>query len=106
MAHSSTIQVLKIVNEMRKKKDNTEYPVRMAECVLLTDDGEVEVVGPLRLSEELISGLRPGYYRAGFSMVRQTYGDNKGDIVSKCVSLTPVPQKGVPAPTTAPAKAA
>lgn len=97
MAHSSTVQVLKVVNEMRKSKKGEDYTIRMAECVLLTDEGEIEVAGPLRLSEELVKDLKPGFYRAGFSMVRSTYGDNKGDIVSKCVSLTPVPTRGNPA---------
>lgn len=106
MAHSSTVQVFKVVNEARKTRDGKDYQVRMAECALLTDDGEVEVVGPIRLSEDLIKDLKPGFYRAGFSMVRSTYGDNKNEIVSKCVSLTPVPTKGAPSSSSTPKAAA
>jgi|GEM_PF-1582649 hypothetical protein len=107
MAHSSTVQVLKVVNESRKTKKGEEFQIRMAEVVLYTDEGEVEVVGPMRLSESLLEGLKPGYYRAGFTMERQGWGDNKGDIVSRCVSLTPVPMKGVPTPAaSAPAQKA
>lgn len=102
MAHSSTIQVLKVVNEQRKTREGKDYTVRMAECVLYTDDGEVEVAGPLRLSEELVNGLKPGWYRAGFSMVRSFADATKNELVSKCVSLTPVPVKGAPVPVSTP----
>ena len=107
MAHSSTVQVLKVINEEKTaKKTGEKYTVRMAECVLLDDAGQVEVVGPMRLSEALLEGLTPGYYRAGFSMVRETFGDRKGEISSKCVSLTPVPMKGVSSPVAPSVKAA
>lgn len=97
MAFSSTIQVLKVINEEKTaKKTGDKYNVRMAECVLLDDNGQIEVAGPMRLTESLLEGLVPGVYRAGFSMVRETYGDRKGEIVSKCVSLQPVPVKGQP----------
>lgn len=97
MAFSSTVQVLKVINEEKTaKKTGEKYNVRMAECVLLDDSGAVEVAGPMRLTEALLEGLVPGTYRAGFSMVRETFGDRKGEIVSKCVSLQPVPVKGAP----------
>jgi len=98
MAFSSTVQILKIVNEMRKKRDGTEYPVRQAVVNVLLDNGDVECAGNLRLSEPLLEGLTTGTYRAGFSMAQVTYGDNRGDIVSQLVSLTPVPMMGKPAP--------
>lgn len=104
MAHVSTVQVLKVVNEERKRKDGTPYQVRLAVCALLLDDGSVEAAGNLRLSEALSEGLAPGIYRAGFSMSQATYGDNRGDLVSQLVSLTPVPSMGRPAtPAAAPA---
>lgn len=92
MAHSSTVQVLKVVNETREKKDKSgTYPVRYAVCTILLDDGTVEAAGNLRLSEALCEGLVPGVYRAGFTMAQLGYGDNRGDIVSQLVSLTPAP---------------
>lgn len=102
MAHSSTVQVLKVIDEEKTSKKGEKYQVRMAEVIIIDDDGQIEVTGPMRLSEALLEGLKPGVYRAGFSMVRNTYGDNKGEIGSRCVSLTPVPTRGnVPSVTPA-----
>lgn len=94
MSFSSTVHVLKVINdEKTAKKTGEKYNVRLAECVLLDDNGAIEVAGPMRLTEALLEGLVPGVYRAGFSMVRETYGDRKGELVSKCVSFTPVPTR-------------
>lgn len=99
MAHSSTVQVLRVVNETREKKDKSgSYPVRLAVCTILLDDGSVEAAGNLRLTEALLEGLTPGVYRAGFSMVQNQFGDNRGDLTSQLVSLTPVPMRGQPVP--------
>lgn len=99
MAFSSTVQILKVVNEVREKKDKSgTYQVRQAVCTVLLDDGSVEAAGNLRLTESLCEGLVPGVYRAGFSMAQVGYGDNRGDIVSQLVSLTPVPMRGAPVP--------
>ena len=107
MAFSSTVQIMRVVNETREKKDKSgTYQVRFAVCACLTDDGEVEVAGNLRLSEALVADLKPGLYRAGFSMTQVTYGDNRGDITSQVVSLVPVPVKGAANAPAAPAKAA
>jgi len=107
MAHSSTIQILKVVNETREKKDKTSsYQVRYAVCNILLDDGTPECAGNLPLPEALVTGLVPGLYRAGFSMGQVTWGDKRGDIVSQLVSLTPVQVRGVPPPVSRPAAAA
>lgn len=107
MAFSSTVQILRVVNETREKKDKSgTYQVRYAVCACLTDDGEVEVAGNLRLSEALAQDLKPGMYRAGFSMIQVTYGDNRGDIASQVVSLVPVPVKGAAPVASSAAKAA
>lgn len=105
MAFSSTVQVLKIVNEEKKRKDGTPYQVRQAVVNVLLDNGDVECAGNLRLTEALLEGLQTGTYRAGFSIVQQTYGDNRGDIVTQLVSLTPVPMRGAPVPPAAPSAA-
>lgn len=98
MAFSSTVQILKIVNETKNRKDGTPYQVRQAVVNVLLDNGDVECAGNLRLTEALLENLTTGTYRAGFSIVQQTYGDNRGDIVTQLVSLTPVPQMGRPVP--------
>lgn len=103
-SHSSTVQVLKVIDEEREKKDKSgKYRVRLAIVTVLLDNGDVECAGNLRLSESLAAGLTPGLYRAGFSMGQVGYGDNRGDIQSQLVSLVPVPARGVPvqAPKTA-----
>lgn len=97
MSHSSTVQILKITNETRMSKANTPYDVREAEVLLLNDEGTVECAGALRLSKALVEGLVLGTYRAGFSMVRQAFGDRRGDIVSQLVSLQLVPTRSSPA---------
>lgn len=104
MGHSSTVQVLKVVNESLTSKEGKPYFKRQAEVVLLDDAGNVEVAGSLRLTEAMAKDLVPGTYRAGFSMGRIEYGDRKGDITSLLVSLVPVPVRG--AAPAAPAKAA
>jgi hypothetical protein len=93
MAHTSTVQVLKVLVEKREKKavKGEFYDVREAEVILLDDEGGIECAGRLPLSLTLSEGLKPGTYRAGFSMVRSSFGDRRGDIISQLVSLTPVP---------------
>lgn len=100
MAHSSTVQILKITNETRiSPKTQLPYDVREAEVLCLLDDGTVEVAGTMRLSKLLVEGLLPGTYRAGFTMAKIGFGDRRGDITSQVVSLVPVPTRGNPAPS-------
>lgn len=96
MSHSSTIQILK-VNEVEKgvsKKTNQPWERHTAETVLLNDDGSIECVGKLDIPPPLRGQLNVGIYRAGFSMQVPTYGLDQGKIVSRLVSLTPVPMRG------------
>ncbi len=111
MAHSSTIQILKVeVREGVSKRTQLPYVLHSAEVLLLTDDGEVELAGSLPLPRSLVDVAKVGTFRAGFSMIRQSTGDRRGDIVSQLVSLTPVPVRGslaggsvaAPAPAAAP----
>lgn len=99
MGHSVTVQVLKVLVEQREKKaaKGEFYDVREAEVILLDDEGGIECAGRLPLSKTLAEGLKPGTYRAGFSMVRSAFGDRRGDIISQLVSLLPVPVKQAPA---------
>lgn len=97
MAHTSTINVLKVSKEERTSKGGDKFDVMSAEVLILTDDGQIEASGAMRLTKDLYEGLTPGMYRAGFSMARQAYGDRRGDIVSQLVSLQPVPTRNAPA---------
>lgn len=99
MAHTSTINVLKVSKEERtSSKSGDKFDVMSAEVLILTDDGQIEAAGAMRLTKELYEGLTPGMYRAGFSMARQAYGDRRGDIVTQLVSLQPVPTRNASAP--------
>lgn len=96
MSYSSTVQVLKVVIAELKNKAGEPYQRRSAEVLLLNDKGNIEVAGALPLTKELAETLKPGIYRAGFSMVRQEFGDRRGDIVSRLVSLVPAPMPAGP----------
>jgi hypothetical protein len=96
MSFSSIIQVLKVDIEDKKNKSGETYQTRKAECLLLNESGSIEVAGGMPLSKELAENLKPGIYTAGFSMVRQEYGDRRGDIVARLVSMVPAPGRVVP----------
>lgn len=92
MSFSSTIQILK-VNEVEKgvaKKTGQPWERHTAECMLLADDGSIECVGRLVIPATLRESVSVGTFRAGFSLVVPTFGDQKGDITSRLVSLQPV----------------
>lgn len=106
MSFSSTIQVLK-VNEVEKgvsKKTGQPWERHTAECMLLDDSGEVECVGKLTIPQALRETVAKGVFRAGFSLVVPTFGDQKGEISARLVSLQPVPLRspGVGSPAPAP----
>lgn len=112
MSFSSTVQILTVTIEPKKNAKGESYERRSAEALLLDDNGGILVAGGLPLSKELAEGLKPGLYRAGFSMVRQEFGDRRGDLTSRLVSLTPAPAAAArasanltpPRPEQAPAK--
>lgn len=106
MAMSSTIQILK-VNEIESgvsAKTQKPWERHTAECIVLTDDGQVECVGRFVVPPALREGLRTGVFRAAFSLRVPTFGDNKGDIVPQLTGLVPVPPLRAPgaSPSAAP----
>lgn len=93
MSFSSTIQILK-VNEIEKgisKKTGAAWERHTAECMLLSDVGEIECVGKLTIPVALREGLKTGTYRAGFALHVPTFGDRKGEVSTQLVSLSAVP---------------
>lgn len=107
MPFSSTIQILKI-NEVEKgiaKKTGQPWERHTAECMLLNDDGTIDCVGRLVIPAAMRETLQVGTFRAGFSLVVPTFGDQKGDISARLTSLLPV-VSGKPVASPAPAKAA
>lgn len=92
MQFVSTVQVLTVESEERKRKDGTPYVQRKASCVLLDDDGKPTTVGAIRtrlLPAEFWDKLTPGMYRAVFALHVPDWGDDKGDIVPVVTQLTP-----------------
>jgi len=106
MSFSSTIQVLK-VNDIEKgisKKTQQPWERHTAECMLLADDGTIECVGRLLIPQPLRDQVKVGVFRAGFSLVVPTYGDTKGDITARLVSLQPAPTAARASANLTPAK--
>lgn len=93
MTMSSLIQILKVGAVQDKKWEGREYQVQEAECVLLNQDGELESVGVLRLSEAFRKDPPArGTYQAVFSLVASPKDRRIGAIVT---GLTPVPAGAV-----------
>lgn len=92
MSFTSTIQVLKVnpVESGIAKKTGQPWERHTAECMLLNDDGTIECVGRLVIPTAMREAFAIGTFRAGFALVVPTFGDSKGDITSRLVSLTPV----------------
>lgn len=100
MSFSSTVQVLK-VNEVEKgvsKKTGLPWERHTAECVLLDEAGAIECVGRLSIPTPLRGEVKVGTFRAGFSLQVPTFGDQKGDITARLVSLSVVPGRAASVP--------
>lgn len=103
MSFSSTIQILKVDDPQEKTspKDGSKYTVRTAQTALLDDNGELQKVGRLRIPESMKEKVKPGTFRASFSLEVAQWGPNKGDVISALVDLMPVPVKAAPGRTAA-----
>lgn len=106
MQLTSTIQILKVSEELSKKlnpETGKPYVSHIARTALINDDGELETVGRLRVPRDLVDVAKVGTYRAGFALRVPDYGPDKGDVVSVLTSLVPVPpaRPAAPAPATA-----
>lgn len=89
------IQVLKVNEERTGVKDGRPWAMQDAECLLLTDAGEVDQVGVLRIPRELRGKVERGLYTCGFAL-RADMASRRIEAVM--VSLVPVPdQKRPPA---------
>lgn len=88
MALTSIIQILK-VNELRKgTKNGRDWAMQDAECMLLSDTGELEQVGVLQLPKDMLGEFapKPGIYCGAFAL-RAGMQDRK--IGSVLTALTP-----------------
>lgn len=100
MQHTSIVQILKVDNKKGKSsKTGRDYEIETAECLLLTDTGEVSQVGVLDVPPDLRGKVQPGTYTASFTM-RAAYDTRR--IQSVLVGLTAIPaQKAAKAPAAA-----
>jgi hypothetical protein len=67
---NSILQILKL-NELRKgvsSKTGKPYEMQDAECLLLTDTGEVESVGVLQIPRDLMGKVSLGIFLGSFSL--------------------------------------
>jgi hypothetical protein len=97
---TSTIQILKVDAPVEKTspKDQSKYMVHTAQCMLLNDDGSLDVVARLRIPQKMIELVKVGIFRAAFALERAEWGPNKGDVIASLVGLVPVAAKPAPIP--------
>lgn len=104
---TSLIQILKVGIVQDKKFEGREYQVQECECVLLDENGELESVGVLRLSEKFRKDPPvKGTYSAVFSLVASPKDRRIGAVVTGLTVVTPESLKRLSAaPRSAPAAA-
>jgi hypothetical protein len=86
------LQILK-VNEIREgvgKLSKNPYRMQDAECLILSDAGEVDQVGVLMLSKEQVGNTDPGTYLGSFAMRANTSREGGRKIEAVLTGLTPV----------------
>lgn len=107
MTYTSTIQILKVSEELSKKLNpdtGKPYVSHIARTALLNDDGELETVGRLRVPRDLVEVAKVGTYRASFALRVPDYGPDKGDVVSMLTGLVPINPSRASAPASAASK--
>lgn len=98
----SVIQILK-VNEVKRgtsSKSGRPYEMQDAECLLLSESGEVDQVGVLRIPKELRDVVKPGTFTASFALSARY---DTRQIEAVLTGLVPLPPAARPAPSAAPA---
>ncbi len=103
MALTSIIQILKINEKRSGNKNGRDWAMQDAECMLLSDTGEVEQVGVLQLPKDMMGDNAPkvGVYLGSFAL-RAGMQDRK--IAAVLTGLQPYnqrPSKAAAAPAAA-----
>lgn len=104
------LQILK-VNPIREgvgKSSGNAYRMQDAECLILSDTGEVDQVGVLMLAKDQVGNTEPGTYLGSFAMRANTSREGGRKIEAVLTGLTPVKKtpKGTFEPVAAAPKAA
>lgn len=70
MAFTSIIQILKVNEKRTGNKNGRDWAMQDAECMLLTDDGQLDQVGVLQLPKEMMgdNAPKPGIYTGSFAL--------------------------------------
>ncbi len=86
------LQILKLnpIREGVGKESGKPYRMQDAECLILSDQGEVDQVGVLMLSKEQVGVTMPGIYLGTFAMAADTSKEGQRRIVARLTGLTPV----------------
>lgn len=93
MQMTSLIQILKVGDLQDKEWEGRKYQSQECECILLNQDGEMESVGVLRLSEDFRKAPpAKGTYTAVFSLIASPKDRRIGAVVT---GLTLVPPNAV-----------
>lgn len=100
MALTSILQVLKVNEKRSGTKNGRDWSMQDCECALLSDTGELEQVGVLRLPKDMMGDAapKPGIYMGAFAL---RAGMQDRQIAAVLTALTPYA-----VPKAAPAKAA
>lgn len=98
----SIIQILKLNDPKTgtSSKTGKAYDMQDAECLLLTEDGQIDQVGVLQVPKNLREKISVGTFRGTFAM-QANFASRRIEAV--LTDLTPFPAKSAPA--AAPAKA-
>lgn len=92
MNATSKIQIIKVGNLTPKTFEGRSYEIQEAECITLNDDGSVNEVAVLRLSEAMRGEKAPklGTYAATFSLRANPKDRRLGAVLT---GLTPINQQ-------------
>lgn len=93
----SKLQIL-VVNPSRNVvgKSGVPFPVQDAETVILGDDGNPVVVGPLGIPRDLIDKVLPGLYDGTFKWERN-YKTGRLENVLVALAAATAPRRSAPA---------
>lgn len=86
------LQILKVnaIREGTGKTSGNPYRMQDAECMILSDTGEVDQVGVLMLSKEQVGVTQPGIYLGHFAMRANTSREGGRKIEAVLTGLQPV----------------
>lgn len=92
----SILQILLVHPVAKKSYEGREYESQSAECVILTDAGEVAEVGVLPVPESLRDVVKPGFFIGSFALRASKRRDGGRRIEAVLTGLQPYAVKQSP----------